>query len=152
MKSLSRVRLLVTPWTVAHQAPPSMGFSRQECWSGCHCLLLLKSDLSYFPGGMHPLVQNEITGTSPVVQWLGLCASTAGGPGLIPGWGTKILKLLVLLRTYLSGYPKAILRGQDRAAGQQKQEGGLWGCSAALQEGFILLAHCTLARLICSPR
>ena len=32
--SLSRVWLLVTPWTVAHQAPPSMGFSRQEYWSG----------------------------------------------------------------------------------------------------------------------
>ena len=34
VKSLSRVRLFVTPWTVAHQAPPSMGFSRQEYWSG----------------------------------------------------------------------------------------------------------------------
>ena len=34
MKSLSRVQLFVTPWTVAHQAPPSMGFSRQEYWSG----------------------------------------------------------------------------------------------------------------------
>ena len=47
VKSLSRVRLLVTPWTAVHQAPPSMGFSRQEYWSGvplpsgveCHCLL-----------------------------------------------------------------------------------------------------------------
>ena len=34
VKSFSRVRLLATPWTAAHQAPPSMGFSRQECWSG----------------------------------------------------------------------------------------------------------------------
>ena len=34
VKSLSRVRLFATPWTVAHQAPPSMGFSRQEYWSG----------------------------------------------------------------------------------------------------------------------
>ena len=33
VKSLSRVRLC-DPWTVAHQAPPSMGFSRQEYWSG----------------------------------------------------------------------------------------------------------------------
>ena len=33
-KSLSRVWLLVTPWTAAHEAPPSMGFSRQEYWSG----------------------------------------------------------------------------------------------------------------------
>ena len=34
VKSLSRVQLLATPWSVAHQAPPSMGFSRQEYWSG----------------------------------------------------------------------------------------------------------------------
>ena len=34
MKSLSRVRLFATPWTVAHQAPRSMKFSRQEYWSG----------------------------------------------------------------------------------------------------------------------
>ena len=34
VKSLSRVRLLVTPWTAAHQAPPSLGFPRQEHWSG----------------------------------------------------------------------------------------------------------------------
>ena len=34
VKSLSRVRLLVTPWTAAYKAPLSMGFSRQEYWSG----------------------------------------------------------------------------------------------------------------------
>ena len=34
VKSFSRVRLLATPWTAAYQAPPSMGFSRQEYWSG----------------------------------------------------------------------------------------------------------------------
>ena len=33
-KSLSRVRLLEIPWTAAYQAPPSMGFSRHEFWSG----------------------------------------------------------------------------------------------------------------------
>ena len=33
-ESLSRVRLLATPWTAAYKAPPSMGFSRQEYWSG----------------------------------------------------------------------------------------------------------------------
>ena len=38
-KSLSRVQLFATPWTVAHQAPLSMGFSRQEYWVGCHALL-----------------------------------------------------------------------------------------------------------------
>ena len=34
VKLLSRVRLFATPWTAAYQAPPSMGFSRQEYWSG----------------------------------------------------------------------------------------------------------------------
>ena len=34
VKSLSRVQLLATPWTAAYQAPPSIGFSRQEYWSG----------------------------------------------------------------------------------------------------------------------
>jgi len=38
-KKLSRVWLLVTPWTAAHQAPPSVGFSRQGAGVGCHCLL-----------------------------------------------------------------------------------------------------------------
>ena len=36
VKPLSRVRLCAAPWTVAHHAPPSMGLSRQEDWSGCH--------------------------------------------------------------------------------------------------------------------
>ena len=34
VKSLSHVQLLVTPWTAAYQAPPSIGFTRQEYWSG----------------------------------------------------------------------------------------------------------------------
>ena len=34
VKSLCRVQVFTTPWTAAHQAPPSMGFSRQEYWSG----------------------------------------------------------------------------------------------------------------------
>ena len=61
VKSLSRIRLLATPWTATHQAPPSMGFSRQEYWSGvplpspilcmgrCKPLGSLHSFLSYAP-------------------------------------------------------------------------------------------------------
>ena len=40
LSRFSRVRLLATPWTAAHQAPPSMGFSRQEYWSGVLLLSL----------------------------------------------------------------------------------------------------------------
>ena len=49
VKSLSRVRLLATPRTAAHQAPLSMGFTRQEYWSGlpCHCLLRGENLLCY---------------------------------------------------------------------------------------------------------
>ena len=51
VKSLRRVRLFTTPWTAAHQAPPSMGFSRQEYWSG----LPLPS-----PIGVHLLFLNAV--------------------------------------------------------------------------------------------
>ena len=48
-KLLSHVWFLATPWTVAYQAPPSMGFSRQEYWSGVPlpspCYLMLQSEL-----------------------------------------------------------------------------------------------------------
>ena len=37
-RSLSRVQLFGAPWAVAHQVPLSMGFSRQEYWSGLPCL------------------------------------------------------------------------------------------------------------------
>ena len=41
VKSLSRVQLSATPWTAAYQAPPSMGISRQEYWSGVPLLSLI---------------------------------------------------------------------------------------------------------------
>ena len=51
----------------------------------------------------HSYCQSEqIPGDSLVVQWLGLCASTAGGSGLIPGWGT------------IDKIPHAMHRGQKK--------------------------------------
>ena len=50
VKLLSCVQLCATPWTVAHQAPPSMGFSRQEYWSG------LPLPSIYLPPNICPLV------------------------------------------------------------------------------------------------
>ena len=49
LSHFSRVRPSAAPWTAAHQAPPSMGFSGQEYWSGCHCLLR-----SAFPRNLAP--------------------------------------------------------------------------------------------------
>ena len=59
VKSLSRVWLVVTPWTAAHQAPRSRRFSRQECWSDLplpsptmnHYSAINRSKLLDFPGG-----------------------------------------------------------------------------------------------------
>ena len=48
VKSLSRVQLFATPWTAAHQAPPSMGFSRQEYWSGVPLPSLMHTLLSHY--------------------------------------------------------------------------------------------------------
>ena len=47
VKLLSHVRLLATRWTAAHQAPPSMGFSRREDWSGVPLPALLKTMRHY---------------------------------------------------------------------------------------------------------
>ena len=47
VKSLSCVRLLGTPWTAAYQAPPSMGFSRQEYWSGVPLSSPVRSSISH---------------------------------------------------------------------------------------------------------
>ena len=79
-KLLSHVRLFTTPWTVAHQASPSMGFSRQEYWSGLWFpspeirinfsnLLFTLTYLNTLPGGSG--VKNP--------------PANAGDPGLIPG-------------------------------------------------------------------
>ena len=68
VKSLSRVWLLASPWPAAYQAPPSMGFSRQEYWSGlplpspCESITILKFR------------------ESPVVQWLRIHLVMQGTP------------------------------------------------------------------------
>ena len=48
VKSLSHVWLLATPWIAAHQAPPSMGFSRQEYWSGVPLPSPLKATIQIY--------------------------------------------------------------------------------------------------------
>ena len=62
VKSLSCVQLLATPWTAAHQAPPSMGFSRQEYWMGCHQTVLPYNKYC-FPWAIQPS-----TGSSLALQ------------------------------------------------------------------------------------
>ena len=68
VKSLSRVRLFATSWTVACQAPPSMGFSRQEYWSGLP-----------FPSPGH-LPNPGIKPRSPALQADALTSEPSGKP------------------------------------------------------------------------
>ena len=58
-KLLSRVQLFATPWTAAHQAPPSMGFSRQEHWSGVPLPSIIINNLGmlkHMPSGMFKIL------------------------------------------------------------------------------------------------
>ena len=64
VKMLSRVRLLVTPWATAFQASPSMGFSRQEYWSG----LLLPSPLFFL--WKYNLCSAKSTNPKCITQWI----------------------------------------------------------------------------------
>ena len=73
VKSLSRVQLLATPWTVAFQAPPSLGFSRQEYWSG----LPLPS----------PVVQQQVA----ILELSQEKMSTH--PSILPSWLPLLLEL-----------------------------------------------------------
>ena len=77
VKYLSRVPLFLTPWTVAYQAPSSMGFSRQEYWSGLP--FPSPGDLPD-PGiklGSPALQADALTSEPPGKQNLKLCLDTA---------------------------------------------------------------------------
>ena len=74
VKSLSRVRLLVTPWTAANQAPPSMGFSRQEYWSGVPLPSPFKYTLPYIKqitikDLLYITAEKEMATHSSVLAW-----------------------------------------------------------------------------------
>ena len=69
--------LLVTPWTAAYQAPPSMGFSRQEYWSGVPLpsIIIISTILNLYEAG-------TFLGGSDSEE----SACNAGDPGSISGW------------------------------------------------------------------
>ena len=69
VKSLSRVRLLATPWTVAYQAPPSMGFSRQEYWSGLPFPSLKVKEESEKVGLKLNIQKTKIMACDPITSW-----------------------------------------------------------------------------------
>ena len=71
VQSLGHVQSFATPWTVAHQAPLSMGFSRQEYWTGLPCPL---------PGD---LPKQGIELRSPILQAGSLPSEPPGKPSVI---------------------------------------------------------------------
>ena len=85
VKSISRVRLFVIPWTVAHQAPPSMGFSRQEYWSGL--LFPSPADLSglLFPSP-GDLPDQGIKPRSPALRTDALTSEPPGNTFTLTSW------------------------------------------------------------------
>ena len=98
VKSLSRARLLPTPWTAAYQAPPSMGFSRQEYWSG----LPLPSPAAALRATMFPLPSSRFlvlgvhcSQIAPVPISLALGGSLAS-----PLWLETVVLLLGCLRPW----------------------------------------------------
>ena len=94
MKSLSDVQLFLTPWTVAHEAPPSMEFSSQEYWSG----FPFPSPGDLLDPGIEPrspTLQAEALPSEPpgatkeslVAKTVKPFACNAGDLASIPGWG-----------------------------------------------------------------
>ena len=79
LSHFSHVQLFVTPWTVAHQAPLSMGISRQESWSGLSCPLpgmFLTQELN--PCSLHcrQMLHCSSTREAPIITYLSLITVT----------------------------------------------------------------------------
>ena len=72
VKSLSRVRLFAIPWTAAYQAPPTMGYSRQEYWSGLPLpspINMCRSGLFYFITVWYSVIMNTSQFRYPFCGW-----------------------------------------------------------------------------------
>ena len=93
VKSLSRVQLFVTPWTVAYQAPLSMEFSRQEYWSG----LPFPSPGDLPDPGIEP--------RSPALQADALLSEPPGKPHLTILLLTKLHPLFICHQFHLKPHP-----------------------------------------------
>ena len=89
MKSLSRVRLFVTPWTVAYPTPQSMEFFRQEYWSG----------LPFHSPGDLP--DPGIEPGSPALQAVALPSEPQGKPSIPMQQQLNLSVLLIKLDCYI---------------------------------------------------
>ena len=95
VKSLSCVRLVATPWTAAYQAPPSMGFSRQEYWSGLPLPSpLMTKKLLFSPVGQLSFVSPFFSSLIKLILWPKFFQRLKAGGG--PGVGGKDHRVLLV--------------------------------------------------------
>ena len=95
VKSLSHVRLFATPWTAAYQAPPSMGFSKQEYWSGVPLPSLLQSTGSVIVA--HGLLALKHVGSPQIRDQT--CVSCIGRQ-ILYHWATREALLFIFLKGF----------------------------------------------------
>ena len=133
VKSLSRVRLLAAPWTAAHQAPPSMGFSRQECWSGVPLQSLLMRKFYIITGAkaLRFHIKTNLTLQRLLLNWGNLREgrrTTAKRPaGLRPLWQSTVITDLLgswtrraVVESWLQKVPDDITRLFHHIYGKDK--------------------------------
>ena len=111
VKSLSHVQLFATQWTVAYQAPLSVGFSRQEYWSG----LPFPSPGDLPDPGIEP--------GSPALQADVLPSEPPGKPSSILGWVINNMVALTELNSYSIKYVPPSPVGSVPAWGRSPEEG-----------------------------
>ena len=126
VKLLSHVRLFVIQWTVAHQAPPSMGFSRQEYWSG----LPFPS-----PGD---LPNPGIKPRSSTLQADTLPSEPPGKPGFLL---CLLIKMILLLasRTFKPREPKIKGKGSWNSPQRGHESGGKLHHSIPISRPFYFI-------------
>ena len=102
MKSLSHVWLFATPWTAAYQAPPSMGFSRQEYWSGVPLPSPSSSSVMSNSLAPHGLQHTRLPCPSPSP---GACSNSY----LLSQWcHPTILSSVIPFFSWLQSYPASV--------------------------------------------
>ena len=87
VKLLSRVRPSATPWTAAYQAPPSVGFSRQEYWSGLPLPSLILISTSFLIPKQGKFYVNSCKYNVNAMEIVECCFLELSGEKKILGWG-----------------------------------------------------------------
>ena len=114
---LSRARLSWAPWTVAHQAPLSVEFSRQEHWSGLPCCP---------PGGLPCPGTEPVSPSCPALQGDSLALSPQGAPSSVGGKYEKQKVLTAVCCIEFSIIPRSLLAPRSRSGFDHRLSSGAW--------------------------